>query len=130
MTTANLCCDRCGQALAGPSWAGQDTSERTGVSMTYHPGDPRLGDNSGLVCQPCREVMTAPLDPARPMNVCAACGVQVHRVTSLHVSFGGDPNHWQLCHEHAVGFLNALRTVEPKLSRQDFRFPLAPDDSR
>ena len=49
-------------------------------------------------------------------NVCARCGLAVEHSRSVHVHRSGESEGWQLCPEHAVGFLNQLRTVEPKLS--------------
>ena len=40
----------------------------------------------------------------------------VEHARSVHVLRSGEPEGWQLCPEHAVEFLNQLRTVEPKLS--------------
>ncbi len=56
---------------------------------------------------------------------CAACGEPVTRRHSLHVRRFTDPRSWRLCRGHAVGFLNSLRTVEPKLDPVTFRFPAA-----
>ena len=49
-------------------------------------------------------------------NVCARCGVAVEHSRSVHLQRSGESEGWQLCPEHAVEFLNQLRTVEPKLS--------------
>jgi hypothetical protein len=126
LTISDLQCDICGAALLGPSRSGEIADERAGVTFAYHPGDRRLGDKSGLLCERCRTAVVAELDAERPLNRCARCGVSVTKLASLHVSFGGDPNAWQMCGAHAVEFLNRLRTVEPKLIPEEFRFPLAP----
>jgi hypothetical protein len=54
---------------------------------------------------------------------CAACGQPVTRRRSLHLHRFGDPRSWRLCLDHAVGFLNSLRTVAPKIDPAVFRFP-------
>src|SRR5437764_1166570 len=46
----------------------------------------------------------------------AGGGLAVEHARSLHVQRSGEAEGWQLCPEHAVQFLNQLRTVEPKLS--------------
>jgi hypothetical protein len=125
VTVRDLRCDICGRALVAPASSGDAPPQHSGVAFAYHPGEHRLGDKSGLLCEGCAATTVAGLDPERPFNRCAVCGVPVRRTDSLHVTFGGDPNAWQLCATHAVRFLNRLRTVAPKLDPAEFRFPLA-----
>lgn len=128
MTVRDLRCDVCGRPLVGPVRSGDAPPEHAGVAFAYHPGEHRLGDKSGLVCEKCAAELVAELGTDRPFNRCARCGAAVRRTESLHVSFGGDPQAWQLCAAHAVELLNRLRTVEPKLRAAEFRFPLAARD--
>ncbi len=122
MTVADLRCDRCGRLLAGPG----DEASRDGpfgIRFLYHPGDPLLRDDSGLMCQPCWDGTTRWLGSERPEGRCAVCAEPAGRRTSLHLHRAGDPIGWQLCTGHAVEFLNGLRTVEPKLDPQTFALP-------
>jgi hypothetical protein len=48
------------------------------------------------------------------------CAAAVEHSRSLHVHRAGDPIGWQMCKDHAVEFLNRLRTVEPKLDPATF----------
>lgn len=122
MTVFDLRCDRCGSLLAGP---GDDGAAEGpfGIRFMYHPGDPLLRDDAGLLCQACWQAITSPLDPERPEGRCAECGRVVGRRASLHVHRAGDPLGWQLCPRHAAVFLNALRTVEPKFDPRTFTLP-------
>lgn len=114
MTINDLRCDVCGRFLPGPA---------SGVRFVYHPGVPELRDDSGLACTACWDAITRGLDPGAAPARCAACGEAVTRRRSLHVRRFDDPAAWRLCASHAVGFLNTLRTVEPKLNSATFRFP-------
>lgn len=115
MTINDLHCDFCGQIMSGPA---------EGVRFTYHPGVPELRDDSNLACLRCWESAEQDLAAAVP-GECARCGTPVHRRASLHLRRYRQSGSWQLCAEHAVSFLNALRTVEPKLDVRTFRFPAA-----
>jgi hypothetical protein len=107
MTVFDLRCDRCGAQLPGPEEA---------MRFVYHPGDILLKDNSGLLCEPCWTAAEAWLGYQQPEGRCARCESSVQHSRSVHVLRGNDISGWQLCPEHAVTFLNQLRTVEPKLS--------------
>lgn len=122
MTVFDLRCDRCATLLAGPG--GEDGPEGPfGIRFMYHPGDPLLRDDAGLLCRACWRDVVGGLDPARPEGRCAACGRPVARTQSLHLHPAGDPYGWQLCPEHAAAFLNSLRTVEPKFDPRTFTLP-------
>lgn len=121
MTVTDLHCDRCGRLLAGPG--GDVLAGPYGIRFVYHPGDPRLSDDSGLMCRDCWSASEAYLGAARPMNQCAVCDVPVERFSSLHLRGAGEARTWQLCIPDAVAFLNELRTVEPKLDPATVRFP-------
>jgi hypothetical protein len=112
----DLRCDMCGRFLPGPA---------TGVRFVYHPGVPELRDDSGVACAACWDTLTQPLD-LTATGRCAACTEPVPRRQSLHVREFSQPGSWRLCARHAVGFLNSLRTVEPKLDPAAFRFPSSP----
>lgn len=111
-----------GETLPGPGALAE-----TGVRFSYHPGDPKLRDDSGLLCVGCWTAVAAWLGDSRP-RACAVCGVRLRRHGSLYVRRGGDPAQWQLCPPHAADLLNGLRTVEPKLDRATFRLPLDTPD--
>jgi len=119
MTVNDLLCDRCGTYLAGP---GDDEvpDGPFGIRFLYHPGDFFLKDDSGLLCQGCWAALKTWLGEDRPENRCARCDLAVEHSRSLHVHRSNDPIAWQLCREHAVEFLNRLRTVEPKLDPATF----------
>lgn len=117
MTINDLSCDICGSFLPAPV---------AGVRFVYHPGAPELRDDAGLACRSCWDAITEGLAPGGAPDRCAACGEPAGRRESLHVRRFDDPRSWRLCRVHAVGFLNALRTVEPKLDPASFRFPAAP----
>ena len=121
MTVTDLHCDRCERLLAGPG--GELASGPYGVRFVYHPGDPRLSDDSGLLCRDCWAATVARLGSERPMNKCAVCAASVERFTSLHLRGAGEAKTWQLCVLHAAAFLNELSTVEPKLDPATLRFP-------
>ena len=115
MTVFDLRCDRCGTELIGPG--DDETPEGPyGIRFLYHPGDFLMKDDSGLLCQSCWTAARAWLGDERPENHCARCSAAVEHARSVHVHRTGDPLGWQLCPEHAVAFLNQLRTVDPKLS--------------
>ena len=137
LTIHNLRCDVCGCFLSGPA---------AGVRFVYHPGMPELRDDSGRACGPCWDSLTAGLDLTAPpgrcaacwdtltqaldltvTGRCAACAEPVARGQSLHVRRFSQPGSWRLCARDAVGFLNSLRTVEPKLDPAAFRFPGTPE---
>lgn len=123
MTLTDMRCDRCGLVLAGPAVPGA-LDPLSGVRFSYHPGDPRMRDDSGVVCGSCWAGWTAELGVPRG-RVCARCEVPVTRRTSLHLRRADEVgNGWQLCAAHAVDLLNQLRTVLDKLDPQTFRFPL------
>ena len=114
MTINDLSCDVCGCFLPGPA---------AGVRFVYHPGVPALRDDAGLACHACWAAITGTFADPPPPDRCAACGQPVTRRQSLHVRRFDDPRSWRLCRDHAVGFLNSLRTMEPKLDLAAFRFP-------
>lgn len=107
MTVFDVRCDRCGSELTRPTDA---------VRFVYHPGDMVLKDDSGLLCRACWRAAKGWLGVDQPSGHCARCGTAVDHACSLHVLRSGESTGWQLCREHAVAFLNQLRTVEPKLS--------------
>lgn len=113
MSISDLCCDFCGRYLTGPA---------QGTRFVFHPGVPDLRDDSGLACLSCWDFATAGLD-LTATGKCAACAAPAPRRQSLHVRRHEQPGSWRLCAADAVGFLNSLRTVEPKLDAATFRFP-------
>lgn len=113
VSIADLRCDLCGRFLAGPG---------DGVRFVYHPGMPELRDDSAMACVRCWAALIRNLDTAAATR-CAACAQPVRRSECLHVRRFDVPGSWRLCRVHAVGFLNALRTVEPKFDAATFRFP-------
>ncbi|HUZ56926.1 MAG TPA: hypothetical protein VMU94_30955 [Streptosporangiaceae bacterium] len=115
MTINDLCCDFCGRLLAAPGGAAR---------FGYHPGAPQFRDDSGLACGPCWTDAVGQLGEPTARS-CAVCGKAVTRTECLHVRRLGDRRAWRLCASHAAGFLNRLRTVEPKLDPAAFRFPAA-----
>jgi len=114
VTVYDLNCDVCGRLVPGPGSA---------VRFVYHPGVPELRDNSGLACAACWDVIIRGLDLTAPAGRCAACADPAGRRQSLHLRRFDDPRTWRLCRRDAVAFLNALRTVQPKLDPATFRFP-------
>jgi len=117
LTVHDLRCDVCGCFLSGPA---------AGVRFVYHPGVPELRDDSGVACAACWDTLTRALD-LTATGRCAACAEPVARGQSLHVRRFSQPGSWRLCARDAVGFLNSLRTVEPKLDPAAFRFPGTPE---
>lgn len=95
------------------------------MRLSYHPGEASLRDDATLVCQACWDRLRARFGPPRH-GVCAVCGEQVPWRASLHLRRWEQPEGWQLCRRHTVEWLNTLRTVEPKLDLDGFRFPTAP----
>gem|GEM_PF-1594081 len=123
MSVRDLRCDFCGRWLTGVASPGRDDAG-AGIRFTYHPGDPRMRDDSGTACASCWTDWEAEFGPARP-GVCADCGVELTRRSSLHLrryDVAGPP--WQFCREHAAYRLNFLLTVDPKLDPDEFRLPL------
>jgi hypothetical protein len=113
MTVFDVRCDRCGIELSRPTEA---------VRFLYHPGDLVLKDDSGLLCRSCWRAALSWLGVEQPENACARCGTPVEQAGSVHVARSGEQEDWQLCAEHAVQFLNQLRTVEPKLTVDTLSF--------
>ena len=107
MTVFDVRCDRCGTELASPNDA---------IRFVYHPGDMVVKDDSGLLCRSCWRAALGWLGVEQQPNVCARCGIPVEPSRSVHLLRSGEAEAWQLCREHAVEFLNQLRTVEPKLT--------------
>lgn len=107
MTVFDVRCDRCGTELASPHDA---------IRFLYHPGDMIMKDDSGLLCRSCWRAALGWLGVEQQPKVCARCGIPVEPSCSVHLLRSGEPEAWQLCREHAVEFLNQLRTVEPKLT--------------
>jgi hypothetical protein len=119
MSIFDLCCDHCGAQLMGPA-EDEAVEGPYGIRFLYHPGNFLLKDDSGLLCTACWAGVRARLGEDRPEGRCAMCGQAVEHAHSLHLHRAGDPIGWQLCKEHAVEFLNGLRTVEPKLDPATF----------
>ena len=119
MTVFDLCCDRCAAPLVGPAVA--EEAGPYGVGFTYHPGDPERRDDSGLLCAGCWSALRQWLGDGRGTGHCALCRAELEPARSLHVRRTGELLAWQLCADHAVAFLNSLRTVEPKLDPATFR---------
>lgn len=122
MTISDLHCDACGVFVPQPTG---EPGSVGGVRFVYHPGRPQLRDTSGLMCTNCWDHVQRWLGPSRHPKQCAACGQAVVRHRSLHLHRFDDAAAWRLCTEHAVQFLNRLRTVQPKLDPATFRFPFA-----
>jgi hypothetical protein len=122
MTISDMRCDRCGTGLSGLA---RDPHEDPlgGVRFTYHPGDPALRDDSGVLCERCWSGWTTTFG-APQQRVCATCGTAVRRRASLFVRQLDWQTGWQFCTAHAVELLNGLRTVTPKLDPATFRLPL------
>ena len=122
MTISNLRCDMCDALLPGLI-AGPGDSPARGVRFSYHPGDPGLRDDSGVLCGACWLTWADWLVAPRA-RVCAACGTAVTRTSSLHLRRLDTRETWQLCAPHAADLLNQLRTVQPKLDPATFQLPL------
>jgi len=121
MTISDLRCDRCGSFLAGPGGVADGLGRRA-VRFAYHPGSPHLKDDSGLVCESCWADMSGWLGAPTAKDACAVCASCLDE-GRLVVYRPGELVAWPLCRSHAVEFLNALRTVEPKLDASTFAFP-------
>jgi len=121
MTVADLRCDRCGAPLAGPEGI-EGASGRLGVRFTYHPGAPELKDDSGLACTDCWRDIVEWLGAPASTDRCVRCGDPLQD-GRLVVVRPGELLAWFLCRSDAVTFLNGLRTVDPKLDAETFRFP-------
>src|SRR5260370_528470 len=89
---------------------------RLHLRFLCHPGALLVKAGSGLLCRSCWRAALGWLGVEQQVNVCARCGIPVEHARSVHVQRSGESEGWQLCPEHAVEFLNQLRTVEPKLS--------------
>jgi hypothetical protein len=124
MTISDLLCDACESFVPGLT-NGPETDG--GVRFVYHPGRPQLRDTSGLLCARCWGEVQQRFGETRHPRQCSVCGQAVARHTSLHVHRFEDARAWRLCAQHAVEFLNDLRTVQPKLDPATFRFPFADD---
>lgn len=140
MTISNLRCDVCNALLPGliPGRPGSadrpdDGDGRGGVRFSYHPGDPRMRDDSGVACERCWSEWSHWLGRPRP-RICAVCEAPLVRTSSLFVSRlaegPADRQTWQLCSRHAAELLNRLRTVEPKFDPATFQLPLAREEAR
>lgn len=129
MTISNLRCDECDALLPGliPRPTAESGPGRSAVRFSYHPGDPRMRDDSGVLCTGCWSGWTESLGEPRP-RVCAVCETPLTRTSSLFVTRLGegpaDRQTWQLCAPHAAELLNRLRTVEPKFDPDAFQLPL------
>ena len=113
MTVFDVRCDRCGKELPSPNDA---------IRFLYHPGDLLMKDDSGLLCRSCWRAALTWLGVEQAEHACARCGIPVEQSRSLHLARSGEPEAWRLCPEHAVQFLNQLRTVEPKLTVDTLSF--------
>ncbi len=119
----DLRCDHCECGLPLPPDLALNDRRRASVRFSYHPGNPHLRDNSGLLCLACWNELAAGWDEAPIVDRCTRCGAVVSRFTSLHIRASETSGEVQLCASDAVDFLNALRTVDPKLDPETFRFP-------
>ncbi|GAB90796.1 hypothetical protein GORHZ_118_00120 [Gordonia rhizosphera NBRC 16068] len=128
MTMSNLRCDMCDRLLPGLI-PGTGDMPGSGVRFSYHPGDPGMRDDSGLLCSECWSAWTGGLGEPTP-RVCAVCRTPVARTSSLFVSRIDDRQTWQFCAPHAAELLNRLRTVEPKFDPASFRLPLDRSEKR
>lgn len=129
MTISNLRCDMCDALLPGLIAATGDSPAR-GVRFSYHPGDPRMRDDSGVLCGTCWSDWADWLGSPEP-RICAICKTPLSRTSSLFMTKLVDRQTWQLCAPHAADLLNRLSTVEPKLDRGTFQLPLdGPEKTR
>lgn len=132
MTISNLRCDLCDALLPGlipdrpnlPDGPDVRDGRAGGVRFSYHPGDPRMRDDSGVVCTGCWSQLAGWLGEPRE-RTCAVCSATVARTTSLHLRRVGAQDTWRLCSVHAAEMLNRLSTVEPKFDPETFQLPLA-----
>ena len=107
MTVFDMRCDRCGKELTSPNDA---------IRFLYHPGDLVLKDDSGLLCRSCWRAALGWMGVEQRRTSAPGAGFPSSTSRSVHVQRSGESEGWQLCPQHAVEFLNQLRTVEPKLS--------------
>ena len=128
MTISDLRCDMCDALLPGLIAGSRDRPAR-GVRFSYHPGDPALRDDSGVLCGACWSTGRTGSDIPRA-RVCAVCGTPVARTSSLHLRRLDTRETWQLCAPHAADLLNRLRTVQPKFDRATFQLPLDRPEQR
>ncbi len=123
MTIRDARCDLCGAQVVGLAAPGEGAAGQ-GIRFTYHPGDPRMRDDAGMLCWQCWGPWSAELGEPRE-RACARCAVSLTRRSSLHLRRLDAPGTgWQLCARHAAEILNSLRTVDPKLDPETFRLPL------
>jgi hypothetical protein len=122
MTISNLRCDMCNALLPGLI-AAPGSHPDQGVRFSYHPGDPRMRDDSGVLCGTCWSDWADWLGTPE-QRICAICKIPLTRASSLFVTQLADRQTWQLCAPHAADLLNRLRTVEPKFDRATFQLPL------
>ena len=121
MTIFDLKCDRCGIQIVGRATESMEGSAANhGVGFLYHPGEKAFADNSGLACTGCWDEMSSWLGEQSDDEVCSVCGVSVERCLFVQTEL---TTAWRLCSDHAVEFLNSLRTVEPKLDPESFVLP-------
>jgi hypothetical protein len=125
MTIRDMRCDICGVRLSGLYDGVGGQAPTAGTRFSYHPGDPAMRDDSGVLCTPCWLGWTGAWGDPEP-RTCATCGTPVPRRASLFVRRWDQQQSWQLCTPHAADLLNTLRTVEPKFDRATFRLPLDP----
>lgn len=126
MTISDLHCDACEAFVPGLTDGPEPVEEPGppgGVRFVYHPGRPQFRDTSGLMCERCWTEAEQWLGARGRPRQCAVCGEAVARHSSLHVHRFEEASAWRLCAEHAVAFLNRLRTVQPKLDTATFKFP-------
>lgn len=123
MTITDLRCDHCECGLPLPPELAVSGGGQASVRFSYHPGNPHLRDNSGLLCLACWDELATGWDDPAVVDRCAKCGTGASRFTSLHLRASARSGEVQLCGRDAVEFLNALRTVDPKLDPETFRFP-------
>ncbi len=123
VTISDLRCDVCDVLLTGLIAGPGGDSCASGVRFSYHPGDPGMRDDSGVLCDACWSAWADGLGEPRA-RVCAMCGAAVTRTSSLHLRRIDTRATWQLCPPHAADLLNQLRTVQPKLDRATFQLPL------
>ena len=131
MTISNLRCDVCDALLPGliQGNSGDGGDRRGGVRFSYHPGDPRMRDDSGVLCGSCWSEWAQWLGQPRP-GVCAVCQTPVERTACLHLRNLSGLDNWRLCSRDAAKLLNRLLTVEPKFDPDTFALPPVSDERR
>lgn len=125
MTITDLHCDRCSAPLTGPEEL-RGAGGRLGVRFVYHPDVAALKDDSGLMCEACWATTTEWLGTPNA-DTCSRCSTGFDEGKLVVVRLG-ELVAWQLCRAHGIEFLNALRTVEPKLDAATFAFPRSFDE--